>query len=57
MDTTPVDVTIENVAQGCAIEQARQTINNLRDQLLLIPSEQQKELLLEILALFKNIIP
>ncbi|KAL5966905.1 Telomere-associated protein RIF1 [Taenia solium] len=61
VDTTLADAaigaTMENVAQDDATEQARQTIGNLRDQLLLIPSEQQKGLLLEVLALFKNVIP
>ncbi|VDK33521.1 unnamed protein product [Taenia asiatica] len=61
VDTTLVDAaigaTMENVAQDDATEQARRTIGNLRDQLLLIPSEQQKGLLLEVLSLFKNVIP
>ncbi|KAL5110149.1 hypothetical protein TcWFU_003777 [Taenia crassiceps] len=61
VDIAPVDAPIEslmeNVAQDDGIEQVRQTIGSLRDQLSLIPSEQQKEFLLEVLALFKDIIP
>nr|CDS17572.1 hypothetical protein EgrG_001033000 [Echinococcus granulosus] len=57
----PVDVvigvTVANVAQGDAIGDARRTLGTLRDQLLLVPREQRKELLLEALALFKDIIP
>ncbi|CDS42614.1 conserved hypothetical protein [Echinococcus multilocularis] len=57
----PVDVvigvTVANVAQGDAIGNARRTLGTLRDQLLLVPREQRKELLLEALALFKDIIP
>ncbi|VDM33172.1 unnamed protein product [Hydatigera taeniaeformis] len=61
MDTALVDAgvetTVENVAQDDAIGQVRGMLGALQDRLLLIPCEQQKELLLEVLALFKNIIP
>ena len=36
---------------------ARQTLATFKDQLASIPTEQQKELLFDTLALFKNIMP